>query len=71
LTVLPEIFHSEIPAELAAELRRCKTDDEAKEIGIEWSVRQCEDLIKHGVPSIHFYTFMATDSVRKIAREIY
>jgi methylenetetrahydrofolate reductase (NADPH) len=71
LTVLPEIFHAAIPEEFAGELRRCKTDDEAKEVGIEWSIRQCKDLIRHGVPSIHFYTLMATDSVRRIAKEIY
>ncbi|MDR2681086.1 MAG: methylenetetrahydrofolate reductase [Tannerella sp.] len=71
LTVLPEVFRSGIPEELAGELRRCKTDDEAKEVGVEWSIRQCKDLINHGVPSIHFYTFMATDSVRRIAGEIY
>lgn len=71
LTVLPEIFRSTIPAELAAELRRCKTDSEAAEVGVEWSIRQCRDLIRHGVPSIHFYTLMATESVRRIAREIY
>ncbi len=71
LTVLPKIFRSEIPEALATELRKCKTDDEAKAVGIEWSIEQCRDLISHGVPSIHFYTFMATDSVCSIAKEIY
>ncbi|MDR1115870.1 MAG: methylenetetrahydrofolate reductase [Tannerella sp.] len=71
LTVLPKIFRSEIPEELAKELRRCKTDDAAREVGVEWSIRQCKDLIEHGVPSIHFYSFMATDSVRRVAKEIY
>ena len=71
LTVLPRVFHSGIPEELAHELRQCKTDDEAKEVGVEWGIRQCKDLIAHGVPSIHFYTLMATDSVRRIAKEIY
>ncbi|MDR1224493.1 MAG: methylenetetrahydrofolate reductase [Tannerella sp.] len=71
LTVLPKIFRSEIPEALAHALRTCKTDDEAGEVGIEWCIRQCKDLIAHGVPSIHFYTLMATDSVRRIAKEIY
>ncbi|MDR2146235.1 MAG: methylenetetrahydrofolate reductase [Tannerella sp.] len=71
LTVLPKIFRSEIPEPLASELRNCKTDTEAVEVGVEWSVMQCKDLIKNGVPSIHFYTFMATESVRRIARKIY
>ena len=71
LTVLPKIFRSDIPEALAAELRKCKTDDEAKEVGVEWCIGQCKDLMLHGVPSIHFYTLLATDSVRKIAKEIY
>ena len=71
LNVLPKIFRSEIPETLAAELRKCKTDDEAKEVGVAWCIEQCKDLIRHGVPSIHFYTFMATDSVYRTAKEIY
>lgn len=71
LTVLPRVFRSDIPEPFAAELRKCKTDDEAKEVGIEWSIQQCKELIAYGVPSLHFYTMMASESVRRIAKEIY
>ena len=71
LTVLPTVFSTEIPESLASELHKCKTDDEAREVGVEWSIEQCKDLMRHGVPSIHFYTFLASDSVRRIAKEIY
>lgn len=71
LTVLPKVFRSDIPEELASELRKCKTDEAAKVVGVEWGIRQCRDLIAHGVPSLHFYTFMASDSVRQIATEVY
>lgn len=71
LTVLPRVFRSDIPEPLAAELRRCQTDEEAKAVGVEWSIEQCKDLIAHGVPSLHFYTMMASDSVVRIAKEIY
>lgn len=71
LTVLPKIFRSEIPEPFAAELRKCKDDEEAKEVGIEWSIQQCKELMAHGVPSLHFYTMMASDSVRRIAQAIY
>lgn len=71
LSILPRIFRSDIPEELANELRKCKNDDDAKIVGVEWGVKQCKELIAHGVPSIHFYSLMATDSVRKIAKEIY
>jgi len=71
LEVLPRIFRSSIPEELGIELRKCKTDDEAKEVGVEWGIKQCKELIAHGVPSLHFYSLMATESVRRIAKEIY
>jgi methylenetetrahydrofolate reductase (NADPH) len=71
LNVLPRVFRSEIPEPLARELRKCATDEDAKEVGIEWCKMQCRDLVSHQVPSLHFYTFMASDSVYRVAKEIY
>jgi methylenetetrahydrofolate reductase (NADPH) len=71
LEVLPKIFRSGIPEELAGELRKCKTDEEAKEVGVEWGIKQCKELIASGVPSLHFYSLLATESVRRIAMKIY
>lgn len=71
LTVLPRVFRSDIPELFAAELARCTTDEQAKAVGVEWCIAQCRDLMAHGVPSLHFYTLMATDSVARVAKEIY
>ena len=71
LSVLPKIFHTEIPEAFAAELRKCKTDADALEAGVEWCTMQAKDLIKNNVPSIHFYSLMATQSVRRIAEQVY
>lgn len=71
LTVLPKIFRSDIPEPFAEELRKCKDDAEAREVGVEWCIEQCRDLIAHGVPSLHFYTMMASDSVRRVAQAVY
>ncbi|MDR3137922.1 MAG: methylenetetrahydrofolate reductase [Tannerellaceae bacterium] len=71
LTVLPRVFRSDIPEVFAAELRKCKDDTEAKSVGVEWCIRQCRDLIAHGVPSLHFYTFLAAESVYKVAKEVF
>lgn len=71
LNVLPKVFRSDIPEPFAAELRKCKNDAEAKSVGIEWCIRQCKDLVAHHVPSLHFYTYLASDSVYKVAKEIY
>ena len=71
LTVIPKTFKVDIPQELALEALKCKTDDEANALGIEWCVNQCKELIKFGVPSIHFYTVGAVDSIKQVAKAIY
>ena len=71
LTVLPKVFRTDIPEALASQIRECSSDAEAKEIGIEWCRRQCEDLLNHGVPGIHFYTMGISDGVARIAEKIF
>ncbi|MDE7387838.1 MAG: methylenetetrahydrofolate reductase [Muribaculaceae bacterium] len=71
LTVLPRIFRSEIPEALATELAKAKTDAEAAAIGTEWSIAQCRELLSRGVPGLHFYTLLASDSVREIASKVF
>jgi len=71
LTVLPKIFHIDIPEDFAKELRKCKTNEEAAQVGVEWCTMQAAELKAKGVPSIHFYSLMAVQSVKKVAEKIY
>lgn len=71
LTMVPKTFHCDFPEPLAKELLKCQTDEAVKAVGIEWAVEQCRELMAHGVPSIHFYTVSAVDSIAEIARRIY
>jgi methylenetetrahydrofolate reductase (NADPH) len=71
LSIIPKTFKVDIPQALATEVLKCKTDEEVRQVGIEWCTEQCKELISHGVPSIHFYTVAATDSVKKVAKAIY
>ena len=70
-SVLPKTFHLDLPEDLSKAMEQCKTDEEVKQVGIEWGIEQCRPLIKHGVPSIHFYTMGATDSIKEIAKTVY
>ncbi len=70
-TVLPKIFHVDIPEDFAKAIRNCKSDEEVTQVGIDWCTLQAKDLIKNGVPIVHFYSMMATQSVRKVAEAIY
>jgi len=69
--VLPGLFHITIPEDLAQEVRKCKDNHEALEIGTQWSIEQSKDLIKHGAPVLHFYTLGAGNSIRRIAKELF
>lgn len=71
LNLLPKVFHVDLPMELATELMKCKTDAEAKQVGVEWCKMQAADLIAHNIPSIHFYSLNATKSVEQVARDVY
>lgn len=71
LAIVPKTFHCDLPEPLAREALKCKTDEEMAALGIEWATEQCRELMAHGVPSIHFYTVSAVDSIAEIARRIY
>ena len=68
INLLPQTFHIDMPNELVAALRKCKNDNEAREAGIEWAVRQSKDLIAEGVPGIHYYTLGRSDNVARIVK---
>ena len=68
LTVLPKIFSIDIPKELATELAKCKTNDDAQLVGTEWAIYQSKDLVAHNVPSLHIYTYGISDNVEKIVK---
>ncbi|MBR1595188.1 MAG: methylenetetrahydrofolate reductase [Phocaeicola sp.] len=71
ITMIPKTFKIDLPEELAAEAIKCKTDEEAKQLGIEWCIYQCKELMKYKVPSIHFYSMGAADSIKEVAKAIY
>ncbi len=70
ITMVPKTFHCDMPQELAAEAMKCKTDDDARTLGIEWTVNQCRELFAAGVKDIHFYTVSAVDSVVEVAQQL-
>jgi methylenetetrahydrofolate reductase (NADPH) len=70
VTQVPKTFHCDMPQELAAEAVKCTTDEEARQLGIEWTVKQCKELYANGVKDIHFYTVSAFKSMPDILRQI-
>lgn len=69
--ILPEIFYLDIPADLKNEVSSCTSSDQIKQVGIEWTIQQGKELMKAGVPALHFYTMSKSDSVKAIAKSLF
>jgi methylenetetrahydrofolate reductase (NADPH) len=62
---------AKIPPQLERELAKVENDDEAAvKVGIEYASRQCEGLIKFGVPGFHFYSLNKSHSLQAICRNL-
>lgn len=70
LTVLPSIFHVDIPADLSKEVIKCKTDADVEKVGIEWLIQQCKELKAFGVPVLHYYTLGKPKLIHDVVKEI-
>jgi methylenetetrahydrofolate reductase (NADPH) len=70
-SVLPTIFYIDIPEELEDEVEKCKDNAAVKELGIEWAVKQSKELMKAGVPTLHFYSMGKSDPIYRIAKELF
>jgi len=70
-TILPTIFHIDLPEELADEVEKCKDNAAVREVGIKWAVQQSKELMKFGVPTMHFYSMGKSDPIYKIAKQLF
>lgn len=68
---LPKIFHIDIPEDLSEAVQVCKSEKEVKDVGIEWMINQCKELIDFGVPVLHFYTMGNPEPTKRIAQAIF
>ena len=68
---IPKTFNIDLPFELCDMLYKAKDDNEVNQIGIEWCIKQSKDLMKSGVPCLHYYTMGKSESVKNILKNVF
>ena len=70
-SILAKTFHIDIPEDLSEEIDKCKDNASAREIGIEWCIQQSKELLKYGVPTLHYYSMGKSDPIYRIAKALF
>jgi methylenetetrahydrofolate reductase (NADPH) len=66
-----QLCGSKIPPPLRAKLDALGNDEvAATEFGIEYATRQCEELLRAGVPGLHFYTLNKSHSTVRVLKNL-
>jgi methylenetetrahydrofolate reductase (NADPH) len=70
LSMLPKVFHVDLPMELSKEIVKCRNDAEVEQVGQEWLIQQSKELKKSGVPVLHYYTLGKPKVICNVVKEI-
>jgi len=71
ITKFTRLCGAKIPPSLRGQLDRLGNDDAAAiEFGIEYATRQCHELLRAGVPGLHFYTLNKSHSTAQVVTNL-
>ncbi|MAO07593.1 MAG: methylenetetrahydrofolate reductase [NAD(P)H] [Alteromonas sp.] len=71
LNLIPHRFNVDLPDDLIREVVKCKDNDQVREVGIEWCLQQSKELVKAGVPVLHYYSMGKSVNIKKIASQVF
>jgi methylenetetrahydrofolate reductase (NADPH) len=64
---ITQLSGNQVPGALRTALEDARQDEaRAMAVGIDWATRQCAELLRAGVPGIHFYTLNRSPATRAI-----
>ena len=70
LNSIPRNFFVNLPNDLIKETRKVDSDEDLRQIGIEWCIAQSKDLKEKGVPCLHYYTMSDAMTIKKICSQV-
>ena len=71
LNMIPHRFSVELPDDLVMQVVKCDDNKAVRQVGIEWCIEQSKELIKAGVPVLHYYSMGKSDNIKAIASEVF
>lgn len=71
LSLLPKVFHIDLPNDLTHAILDTKTDKQAEQVGKEWLIQQSKELLEFGVPILHYYTVGRPSIVEAAIKHIF
>jgi methylenetetrahydrofolate reductase (NADPH) len=71
LTILPNIFYVDIPADLRNAMEAASTDEACEQVGTEWLIQQSKELKAAGVPVLHYYTLGKPKVVKDVVAAVF
>lgn len=69
LTGIPKNFYINIPEDLSTEIMEAKPEH-VMEVGVNWAVKQAEELFNSGVPCLHFYIMQNPKPVNMLMEKL-
>ncbi len=70
MTLLPKVFHIDLPTALSKEVIKCNTDEEVEQVGTAWLLQQSKELKAFGVPVLHYYTLGRPKIIADVVKQI-
>ena len=71
LNLIPHRFKVDLPDELIMSIVKCKDNAAVRNVGVEWCVNQSKELIKAGVPVLHYYSMGKSSNIHQIAKNVF
>jgi len=68
LNSIPRTFYVDIPDALADEV--LANPERVSDIGVEWALKQSQELLDQGVPSLHFYVMQSAAAIKKLMAKL-
>ena len=71
LNLIPHRFKVDLPDDLIMAVVKAKDNEAVKQIGVEWCIAQSKELVKAGIPVLHYYSMGKAENIKAIAGEVF